>query len=289
MFTDLRGFSAISESLPPETVVEMLNMYLKEMTAIIFKHSGTINEFMGDGILILFGAPTVRADDAERAVACALEMQIAMKNVNIRNREKGFPDLEMGIGIHTGTVVAGNIGSDMRTKYAVVGSNVNLTARVESFTVGGQVLVTQATLEAVPVELKLAGEFSAPFKGIKDPVTMYDVSGIAGAYNLYLPEVIVTYQMLQQSLLVSFEVLSGKTSSGDFKQGEIIGLAEKFGIFVSPVELEIRSNIKFFLASHSEPESGVYAKVMKRREDSTYEINFTFMPKEIRSILEQLK
>jgi class 3 adenylate cyclase len=289
MFTDLRGFSAISESMPPEAVVEMLNMYLKEMTRIIFKYSGTINEFTGDGILILFGAPSMRADDAERAVACAIEMQLAMENVNARNKAQGFPELGMGIGIHTGTVIAGNIGSDIRTQYTVIGSNVNLTARVESFTIGGQILATQSTLDAVSAALKLAGEFSAPFKGIKDPVTMYDICGISGNYQLFLPEKLESYKILKQPLIVKFDALVGKISANDFQQGKIIGLSDKFCIFVSSTELEIRSNLKLFQVSDIEQESVTYAKVLRQRADGAYEINFTYMPNRIRLLFEQLK
>jgi adenylate cyclase len=288
MFTDLRGFSAISESLPPQSVVEMLNIYLHEMTDIVFKYAGTINEFTGDGLLVLFGAPSVRHSDADRALACALEMQLAMKKVNVLNQERGFPELEMGIGINTGKVVAGNIGSDIRTKYAVVGRNVNLASRVESFTVGGQILITQATLDAVSVEVKIAGEFTAPFKGIREPVTMHDISGIAGEYNLFLPVANLTYRMLNQPLPVKYEIITGKTSSDNFQPGEILGFSEKQAILTTSAPLEIHTNLKLLLISHSESESAIYGKIKAQREDGSYEINFTSVPKEILSLIEQL-
>ncbi|MDP2829864.1 MAG: adenylate/guanylate cyclase domain-containing protein [Sulfuricellaceae bacterium] len=290
MFSDLRGFSAISEALAPETVVEMLNDYLKVMTHIIFKYSGTINEIMGDGILMLFGAPNMRLDDSDRAIACAIEMQLAMEKVNINNREKGLPELEMGIGINTGKVIAGNVGSDMRVKYAAVGSNVNLAARVESFTVGGQILVTESTLKALSSEVKVGSELVVPFKGIKKPVTIYEITGILGPYQQILPEKLVSYRTLTQALEIDFEMLDGKQASGDVQKGRITHLAGKSALLLSPVALPALSNLKFYPSSFGVQieQDPAYAKVLKSQNEGCYEIYFTFVPAEIRSSLDQL-
>ena len=115
--SDLRGFTATSERLPPEEVVKILNFYLGYMADVITKYQGTIDEFMGDGILVLFGAPIAREDDPARAVACAIDMQLVMEPINKQIKEWGLTPLEMGIGINTGEVVVGNIGSLKRTKY----------------------------------------------------------------------------------------------------------------------------------------------------------------------------
>lgn len=111
MMTDLRGFTSLSERLPPERVVAMLNRYLTTMVAVITQYQGTIDEFIGDAIFVLFGAPVWQEDDAQRAVACAVAMQLAMASVNEENRQEDLPEVEMGIGIDTGQVVLGNIGS----------------------------------------------------------------------------------------------------------------------------------------------------------------------------------
>lgn len=280
MFTDLRGFSAMSEVLPPESVVAMLNDYLKEMTEVVFKYSGTINEFMGDGILVLFGAPTMRQDDAARAVACAIEMQLAMEKVNIRNKEKNLPALEMGIGINTGRVVAGNVGSEMRVKYSVVGSNVNLAARVESYTVGGQVLITESTLNAIPCELKRGGEFIASFKGFKEPVTIYEVTGIGGLYNLSLPEKGETFLPLKEKLPIIFELFDGKEASGESHEGIITSLSEKSALMSTQLPLRLFSNLKFTFSGIETP---AYAKVIKLREGGEHEIHFTSISDDIAS------
>ena len=160
MMADLRGFTSLSEKLPPETVLSIVNNFLTVMTEVLYQHNGTINEILGDAILAMFGAPIQRPDDGARAVACAIAMQLAMAEVNHWNAEHGYPDIAMGIGINTGEVVVGNIGSERRSKYGAVGQSVNLTARVESFTVGGQILISESTRQACGDVL--AGRWRAP-------------------------------------------------------------------------------------------------------------------------------
>jgi class 3 adenylate cyclase len=142
LMSDLRGFTALAERLEATQVVALLNYYLSSMIEIIQRNGGTIDDIIGDAILVLFGAPVAMPDAAQRAVCCGLEMQKAMQEVNEYNFQKGWPEIEMGIALHTGEAVVGNIGSTKRSKYGVIGQPVNLTARIESFTVGGQVLVS---------------------------------------------------------------------------------------------------------------------------------------------------
>src|SRR5512140_556139 len=143
LMSDLRGFTALAARLAPHEVIEFLNLYLEAMVDVISRYDGTIDEIIGDAILVIFGAPLASNDHAAKAVACGLAMQLAMTEVNRRLAAKGAAELEMGIGIHTGRVIVGNIGSLRRTKYAAVGSNVNLAGRIESFTTGGQLLISE--------------------------------------------------------------------------------------------------------------------------------------------------
>lgn len=283
VFSDLRGFSAISEAYSPEAVVGMLNDYLKVMTEVIFKYQGTINEFMGDGILILFGAPTMREDDADRAIACCIEMQQAMKKVNGINREKGLPELEMGLGLNTGRVVAGNVGSDMRVKYSVVGSNVNLASRVESFTVGGQILVTRSTLEAMKSEAVVRNHFSVSFKGIREPVDLYEISGIRGKYRLDLPDQDENPAKIDPALEVLLDLLEGKQSSGKTVPGRITHSGKKSAFLAAQIPLEPLSNLRISTEGCS---AQAYAKVMALRE-GIHEIRFTSVPEEFAAMLEK--
>ena len=115
-----------------------------------------------------------------RQVACAVAMQLAMATVNAHNREDGLPEVEMGIGVNTGEVVVGNLGSHKRTKYGIVGTHVNLTARIESYTVGGQILISEATRQEVGPILRIAQQIEIEAKGLDGPITVYDVRGIGG-------------------------------------------------------------------------------------------------------------
>ncbi len=149
LMSDLRGYTRFAEQGDPAHVMNVLNEYLARMTDVVIKHGGTVNEFIGDAVFAVFGAPLAHADHAERAAACALSMQAAMADINRQHAASGLPRFEMGIGVNTGEAVVGNIGSEQRAKYAVVGSAVNVAARVEGATVGGQVFITTATYELI--------------------------------------------------------------------------------------------------------------------------------------------
>jgi len=180
LMSDLRGFTALSERLGPQGTVRVLNRYLGRMTEIIVEEGGTIDEFLGDAILVLFGAPLSADDDARRAVRCALRMQAAMEGFNRDGAIDGLPTLEMGIGLCTGDVVAGNIGSEQRAKYGVVGDPVNTASRVEGLTVGGQVLIAASTVEAVGEGLRVDGPYEVAVKGKAELLAVYEVRGLGG-------------------------------------------------------------------------------------------------------------
>jgi class 3 adenylate cyclase len=180
LMSDLRGFSGLSERLGPERMIGLLNRYLGAMTPVILRHRGTINEFIGDAILVLFGAPFERPDDAERAVRCAWAMQRAMTAFNAENQDQGLPALVMGIAVHSGRVVAGNIGSQDRMKYGVVGPAVNLAGRIESLTIGPQVLLSEATLDRVRDLAEVGPAVQVTVKGVPEPVTVYELRGVGG-------------------------------------------------------------------------------------------------------------
>lgn len=225
--SDLRGFTALSERLAAEEVVKILNLYLGHMTDVIIQYEGTIHDFIGDGILVLFGTPTAKEDHASRAIACAVAMQLAMVAVNETMKEWGLPPLEMGIGIHTGEVVIGNIGSKKRTKYDVVGRNVNLTYRIESYTTGGQILISEQTLKEVDPIVKIEGQKQVRPKGIRQPITIYEVGGIAGEYNLFLSKEEEVFFSLFAELPIHYVVLSGKQISDTLFNGSLVKLSAK--------------------------------------------------------------
>lgn len=177
MMSDIRGFTSISEHLPPQQVVAMLNRYLGRMTDIIFEFGGTIDEFLGDAILAVFGAPKTTGQDADNAVRCALAMRAALTEINRDNAQDGLPAVDIAIALNTGTVVAGNIGSERRSKYGFVGHEMNVTSRIEGHAAANEILVAQSTVSAVIGQLSLGDKRALQAKGIESALTVYSVEG----------------------------------------------------------------------------------------------------------------
>ena len=295
--SDLRGFTAISERLSPEDVVKILNFYFEYMADAITKYQGTIDEFLGDGILVLFGAPTARVDDAQRAIACAVEMQLAMEAVNAKMKAWGLPPLEMGIGINTGEVVVGNIGSEKRTKYGIVGSNVNLTYRIESYTIGGQILISEQTLKAAGEIVNVSGPKQVQPKGVKEPINIYEVEGIRGEYNLFLSSEAEIFKPLTAGIELQYRVLDGKHIDYRILSGRIVNLSAKEAeVYCDPVTAKNLpsglSNIKLNLLAPNAPtdvREDIYAKVLEKpAAPGSFYIRFTAKPPVVAAWLEEL-
>lgn len=176
LFSDIRNFSSFTENLEPEELFHLLHKYLSEMTAIIHGYEGTLNKIIGDGLLVFFGDPIPMDDHAERAVSTALDMQ--RKVAELRNEWLHYgQELGIGIGINTGYMTVGNIGSDMQKDYTVIGNQVNVAARLESLAKAGQILISQRTYSRVEnfVETEAVGEVHV--KGIYYPILTYNVKG----------------------------------------------------------------------------------------------------------------
>lgn len=145
LVADLRGFTALTATQPAGTIVTMLNLCLTRLAEVVFRNQGTIDKFNGDALTVLFGAPVAREDDVLRALCCAVEMQLAMRELNLQYMRRQLPELHLGIGVNTGTVMAGRFGSEAWSEYAVIGSQVSLASRIESFSLRGQVLMSEST------------------------------------------------------------------------------------------------------------------------------------------------
>jgi class 3 adenylate cyclase/HAMP domain-containing protein len=177
-FSDIRGFTPMSEALSAEEVVHILNEYFTAMTAIIFKHEGTLDKFMGDAIMAVWGAPIDMPDHAERAVMAAVEMSKKMQELQDKWRSEGKREVSIGIGINTGDVVVGNIGSMERMEYTAIGDNVNLTQRLESVAEKGQILISGATYERVKHRVVATMLDPIKVKGKAEKVIAYQVEGL---------------------------------------------------------------------------------------------------------------
>jgi class 3 adenylate cyclase len=225
LMSDLRGYTQFAEQGDPAWVMETLNDYLARMTDIIIEHGGTINEFIGDAIFAVYGAPIPHRDHAERAAASALAMQRAMADLNRANAAQGRPRFEMGIGINTGEAVVGNIGSEQRAKYAVVGAAVNLAARVEGCTVGGQIFLSPATYAQIHDMAEVAPPVPVELKGIAEPLLLYELRGITGQFAQSLPEMDTALdRQVEVALPVACWVIDGKVVSKEEVAGAVFRL-----------------------------------------------------------------
>ena len=282
LMADLRGYSLLSKEHSATTIVSLLNNYLAVMFEVVEGYGGTIDEVLGDSILVLFGAPLPRADHCEAALACALSMQLAMDRVNGANRQQGLPLVEMGIGLCTGEVIAGTIGSPLRAKYGVVGAAVNLAARIEELTVGGEVLAAESTVRGSGSPLRIDADYWVEFKGSVDPLLVHSIGAMAGSHDLVLPLPGSTRFELGDPIVVYYCLMNGKHREGLPSPAEVTHLAEREAWMVAkPGELAPFTNLALTFPGISED---AYGKVRETRNGCIH-IVFTAMPGELTTMI----
>jgi class 3 adenylate cyclase len=248
MTTDIRGFTVLAEKHLGESVVQLLNHYFSIMVEIINDFNGTIIEFLGDSILCIFGAPLDDDRHADKAAACALKMQAAMKEVNAWDRGHDLPEIEMGIAINTGETIVGNIGSDRVMKYNVIGSSVNLSSRIESYTTGGQVMLSEFTYHALRSPVNVVQKSLVTPKGVSKPIYIMQIDAIGEPFNIALDADTVPLKKLGRPVKVfCFRIRNKKIEARGFeallthfsrKEGKLsFDAAESFTVFE---ELKLR-------------------------------------------------
>ena len=263
LMSDLSGFSQVAERLPPERTVDLLNVYLGAMTEVVDAYGGAIDEFIGDAVLVIFGAPIARADHAERAVACAVAMQRAMADVNQMLAEAELPALEMTVAVNTGVVVVGTIGSEKRAKYGVVGSPVNLTSRIQSLAAPGEVVISEATRAAAGDVVEVAQTREASLKGFAEPLEIHSVAAVGGTYGLRVPDAADSEVALAEPVDVTVAVLEGKRI-GDARPGTLVRLSRAAGTARLDGPVPDRSDLRVTLPG---ADGEIYAKAVGQEGD----------------------
>jgi adenylate cyclase len=180
LFADIRGFTRISEHASPEKVVQLLNKYFSAMTDIIFAHGGTLDKYLGDGLMALFGAPTATPQDATNAVNAAVAMQRRVIGINQELRAEGLNEIGIGIGLHTGEATVGYIGSERRSEYTAIGDTVNTASRLESNSKAGQILLSDATARAAASRYPLQQRDPIYVKNRAQPVPLFEIEWESG-------------------------------------------------------------------------------------------------------------
>lgn len=264
---DLRGFTSFSEAHPAEVVLEVLDSYLIEMSRVIVRHDGMVDKFMGDSIMALFGAERTGQDDVRRAVACAVDMQIAMVELNARHKESGMPPVFMGIGINTGLVTAGQFGSELYSVFTVVGNEVNLASRIEAVSLRGQVLISDGTYERCGDYVTAARPMTVFVKGKALPIGFREVLGIP-SLGLSVPrQELRRSPRVQAKLPFSYRMVENDVVGGQH-QASTLDVSYHGLLARVPSRLaehsEVRIDLPLPLVDHVA--KGIYARVVKSTE-----------------------
>jgi class 3 adenylate cyclase/HAMP domain-containing protein len=294
LMSDLRGFTALTADMTPEGIIALLNRYLEKMIAILVDYRAVIDEIQGDGILAFFGAPEDLADHPAQAVACAVAMQAAMDEINAVNAAEGLPHLEMGIGVSSGNVVVGNIGSELRTKYSVVGSPVNFTSRIEGMATAGQVLIGADTFNRVQGLVETGEVLQVRMKGIPGTVTLYEVQGLGPPFNLKLKERQEALVPLPEQLPVHLDRIRDKVVIATLTEAWLTHLSETGALTLFAGELAEWEDVRLHLLDsdgHQLP-GRIYGKVtaLGPGADGLHQatVRFTSVGPDIREKIQQI-
>ena len=269
LLSDIRGFSQIAETYPARDVVAMLNRYFDCMGDIITRYGGTIDKLMGDSIMVLFGIPTAHENDVPNALACAVEMQMAMSELNKVNESLTMPNLFMGIGINTGSVVVGDLGSKHYNEYTVIGEEVNLTSRIEAHCLRGQILISESTYRQAMEFIEVGEPNSVEVKGARAAVNLYELFATTKPRALEVPRREGRKSpRVQVSMPAVFQCLSGKIVLDEKFEGEVIDISYNGLLVRTRIHLPKSSEIKMSLALElfSERTTDVYARIINTEE-----------------------
>lgn len=267
LVSDVRGFTALSQTMKPQDLIEMLNHYYGAITEIIYSYGGVVAEFLGDGMMCVFGAPRTRDDHADAAVAAALTIQQKTSEINEWNKEHGYPSLQTGIGINSGTMVLGSLGNEKHAKYTAVGQTVDRTFDIESCTIGGQVLISSSCLRNIKSVTKnrfLLDYVPNPDEFVK--IKIYEITSISGLYNAEHENRVAKPAFLNKPIDASFCILDGKHVTEESNPCKIIAMSDVSAIIETKAKTDVLENIKLQINKNKV----VFAKVEGVDEESVF-------------------
>ncbi|HEV3010558.1 MAG TPA: adenylate/guanylate cyclase domain-containing protein, partial [Burkholderiales bacterium] len=245
LFADLRGFSAIATAYPPDVVLGVLSSCFGLLTEVVLRHYGTIDKFMGDAIMVVFhGERSAPRDHAQRALLCAVEMQIAMNGLRKQHREDKLPEIFIGVGISTGTVMAGLIGSDAYRAFTVIGEEVNLAARIEAFSLRGQVLMSEVTYAHCREFVEGGAPMDVYVKGRSERLRIREALAIPELGKFVPRQEVRKSPRIEVDLALAYQSLAGKMVESQLLTGRMRDLGYHGALVETTDGLTLYSEVK---------------------------------------------
>ncbi len=265
LFADLRGFTAIAATHPADAVLKLVNRCLITMSEVVFRHHGTIDKFMGDAIMVLFSGQGGGEDPVRRALHCGVDLQLAMDELNQHYQSLGMPELYLGVGINTGPVLSGTMGSDFYTAFTVIGDDVNLASRIESYSLRGQVLASQGTYERCGGFVAASEPQTVHIKGKRDPIQVREIYGIPSHDKVVPRREFRKSPRVKVAMPFSYRLIEGDVLSPQVLRGTVLDIGY-YGILAElerPCAQLTDMRLEISLAPVGEPVADAYGKVVK--------------------------
>ena len=265
LIADLRGFTYIVEKVSSAKIIQILNVYFGAMVEIIDRHGGLVDKFMGDSVIAFFESSGDIRASVLNVLRCAIEMQVAMDEVNRQGAELGLDSLYMGIGINTGEVVASVLGSEIYREYTVIGANVNLASRIEAYTLRGQILLSEQTWQHVRDDIETGQVNEVGAKGMRRPLRFFELKAITGPERLELPvRENRKAPRIPVRIPVSYQLLEGKSILPEIYQGEVVDISYGGMLISADIPVNRFSDIKMSvnLSPFNNSPVDLYAKAM---------------------------
>lgn len=265
--SDIRGFSEITQNMSAEDAIDMLNHYLECMTNVLRRFNAIVLEFVGDAIIAIFN----EEKHADKAVIAAVEMQYLMTEINKWNKQKNYPEFEIGIGINTGNCYVGYIGSESRMEYSAIGSTINLVSRIETYSTGGQILISKECKNNITVNAEIVNSFNILPKGFKEQIEVFLISGLGQPYNIRCGTNEEKLVVLNKPVNITFNLVENKHTSNSIHHGVIHEASKTNAMIDTNYQLKLFDNLRINY-------NGIFScKVISKSERGVL-VRFTSVP-----------